>query len=247
MFFLKPLYESKVTFFIISNSADELNIPGSLQSAASLAGVSLGGSQGDETNKALAVLRSSNLAVEFVKNKELVDELFRSSWRLQFPELQKNDPPSDWEIAERWFDTVASVNRDDDSGLTTLSVRWEDAATSAQIAQDYFEFADNQLRKRRLKDARQNLAYLETQLEKYRTAQIRETIARMMENELQKEMMAQSSTNFAFEIIDRPIAPDKPAFPRPLLFIIGFLVLGLVISVNLALVLAYKDKRKLAV
>src|SRR5690606_18831153 len=78
-FVLDPVYTSQATFFVTSSDQGGV-IPPSLKSAASLAGISVGGADDTKSQEAIAILKSNNFALNFIAKHNLLQELFPKEW-----------------------------------------------------------------------------------------------------------------------------------------------------------------------
>jgi Uncharacterized protein involved in exopolysaccharide biosynthesis len=70
--------------------------------------------------------------------------------------------------------------------------------------------------------------------------ELREALARLIESEMQEQVLAQVATEYAFRVIDPPRVPDEVYAPKPLFVIVFAAVFGLMIGVAVALLQAVR-------
>jgi uncharacterized protein involved in exopolysaccharide biosynthesis len=209
---------------------------------ASLAGVSIGASSVDK--EAIATLNSRSFALRFIEERGLLSVLFASRWDA----AQEAWKPSSWRDAPRPSDAfekfdrkIRSVSQDRRSGLVTLGVRWTDPALAAEWANDLVARVNDELRTKAIAESQRNIEYLQVQLNQAEVAAVRESISRVIENEVRRSMLANVRRDYAFRVIDPAVTLDEDEFVapnRPLLLGGSFaagLLLGLVLAVSLHL------------
>jgi uncharacterized protein involved in exopolysaccharide biosynthesis len=189
---------------------------------AGLGGIGIGA---NDSSEPLAVLRSKGLAQRFIVDRHLVDELTSGPTFSVYGTADIRD-------AVRNFDKmVRTVTEDKKSGLVTLSIRWTDPDIASDWANALVQRANDELRSRAEQDATRNLRYLQQELASTSVLPLQQAIGRLVENEMQKAMLAKGSQEYAFRVIDPATAPKYRVSPARLLAVLGSLVLGLFVSV----------------
>ena len=187
---------------------------GGLGGLASLAGIELGDGNSAEP---IATLKSSGFTRAFVQEKNLLPVLFARKWDASRGRWRASDE-KDWPDLRdgvRYFEKrILSVEEDKKSGIVTLAVEWSDPDQAAEWANLMIERLNSRMRERALEEASSNLRYLQKQLESSRIVELNEPLGRLVETEMQKLMLAQGRTDFAFRIIDKAVAPKWPTRPK---------------------------------
>ena len=81
--------------------------------------------------------------------------------------------------------------------------------------------------------AKNSIAYLNETSQSTNIQSIKETIGKLLENQMKALMLTASNEEYVFKILDSPIAPEEKSKPKRLLIcVVGFL-LGLIFSLIL--------------
>ena len=197
--------------------AEEKSTPslgGQLGGLAALAGVSVGASDSVE---AVATLKSREFAREFIEDYGLLPIFFADDWDAENQRWVADDPskiPDIRDAVSFFHEEVLSVSEDRKTYLVTLAVQWKDPEIAAAWAAVLAGRLNLRLRERALRDAETNVEYLQQQLAGTNVVTLQQAIGRLLENELQKLMLARGNTDFAFRIIDSAYPPKERAHPN---------------------------------
>lgn len=211
--------------------AEERSTPslgGQLGGLVALAGVSIGGSGGAE---AIAVARSREFARAFIADFDLLPVLFHEEWDARNGRWRGDDPGKwpDMRDAVKFFhDGVLMVSEDANTGLVTLAIEWTDPELAAEWASEVVRRLNSRVRERALLEAETNVAYLQAELAQTNVITLQQSIGRLLENELQKLMLARGNEEFAYRVIDSAYPPKERVRPRrALIAILGTIVGGM--------------------
>jgi LPS O-antigen subunit length determinant protein (WzzB/FepE family) len=99
--------------------------------------------------------------------------------------------------------------------------------------------ADSVLRAIAIEQATKSKQYLDDELAKTSTLEVRESMYRLIEAQVQTIMLAQVRENYAFKVIDKARVPDRDDYVRPrrLIIVLAGAVLGLMLAGALGLLL----------
>lgn len=209
---------------------------GQLGGLAALAGVSVGG--GDSNREyALKLLKSRRLVQAFIEEENLLPRLYADRWDDQArswilkPGLFSDEPPKPptaWHGYGTFTSSVYSLAEDPKTGVLTLSMTWHEPEEATRWLRRFLSKADTMLTQLVIEQARGNLKYLEDQLQSASTAEVRQAVAGMMENEMKKLMVASNVERGALTIIDPPYVPLSPFKPKKqLILALGFMLGGM--------------------
>jgi len=201
---------------------------GQLGGLASMAGLNVSGSDNDARSNQ-AVLKSRNLAEEFVRRNKLADEMFRKS----------TIKPSLWKAVEAFRGGVITISDDIRQGKTTVSAEWTDPKLAASWANGYVELANEILRTRALAEATRNVTYLNDQLQKTTQVERQRMLYALMENENKTLMLANARMEFAFRVVDPAVAPEQRVRPARTLMVLTGGTLGFSLGVFIVILLHY--------
>ncbi|WP_405223956.1 Wzz/FepE/Etk N-terminal domain-containing protein [Lentisalinibacter sediminis] len=202
-------------------------LSGQFGGLAALAGVNVGDRDSQE---AIATIESREFARDFIQANSLSTEFFGnanqdSASNQQAPELREE--PDLRDAVDYLHDKVLEVREDSKSSLVTVTIKWTDPALAAAWANDIVSRLNDKLRLRALRESEENVAYLREQLASTNIVTLQQSIGRLLENELQKLMLARGTEEYAFRVIDGAVVPSRPDWPKPVLIVAIGLAVGL--------------------
>jgi len=231
---------------------------------AGLAGIDLGSSAVvSQKDRALAIMRSRFFIKDFFDRHELVVPIMGSKpgkvtgtvaidpelydavnqqWvREVSPPRQAR--PSDEEVYEE-FSELLQVEEDETTGLITLSLEWYDPTQIKNWMGWLVDDLNSYMREDDLLESQRAIDYLTEQLEKTSLVEMRNVFFNLIEQQTQKVMLADVREEYAFEILDPAVIPEKKSAPgRALICILGTL-LGGMLAVLFVLLRHYASKGK---
>jgi uncharacterized protein involved in exopolysaccharide biosynthesis len=186
-----------------------------LGALTSLVGVNLG-QGGGNGQTADAVMDSRRLVEEFVRRNNLVPLLSGNARK----------PLTLWLAVKQFKEGVLTVRKDSRRDVTTVSVEWTDAVVAARWANGLVSLANELIRTRAIDDATRNIAYLNSQLAQTNAVELRQALYDIIKNETKTLMLASGRDDYAFEIVDPAVPPERKSGPhRAIMTLIG-LALG---------------------
>lgn len=235
-FLITPVYRAQV---VMAPVADEQkggglsSLAGQLGGLASLAGITVGGSQSN-TAEAIATLKSRAFTERFIAEKNLLVVLFAEDWdagKNTWTVTDPRDVPTLWDGVERFDKSVREVTQDSQTGLVTMSIDWPDPQLAAEWANAMVTDVNATLRRKAIEQSEKNLKYLTAQLAGTTELELRGAIYGLMQAEMRNAMFASGKTEFAFRVIDPAVVPEKNVWPNKILFIVLGLSAGLLLGV----------------
>jgi uncharacterized protein involved in exopolysaccharide biosynthesis len=159
--------------------------------------------------------------------------LFSSKWDAVNKKWKDTNPskvPTLWQGNQYFKKSVRNVTTDAKSGLVTVTIKWKDANVAAKWANDLIRMTNAYLRAKAIHESDVNMAYLNDQALKTDIVTVRQGIYSMLEDEINKAMMAKGTEEFALKVIDPAVAPEKPSSPKPVTWTLTGLFLGIFLS-----------------
>jgi uncharacterized protein involved in exopolysaccharide biosynthesis len=240
-FLWTPVYRSEA--LVAFNDDQESNIglssiTSEFSGVASLAGLNLGPNQ-KRKDVALALITSRSLLESFIREKDLLPVLFPSRWDRQGNAWRSSSGavPTIADGIELMRKRVLTVSEDRRTGLIRVAVESTSPVRAADWANELVSRVNEMTRQQAIADARNSQSYLRAELDKTTVLELRESIYRIIEIELKKEMMATTRSEYSFRQVDRARPPRLKDFVRPnriLLLVLG-LVVGIGVGVSFAL------------
>jgi len=193
---------------------------------ADLAGINIGSNAKQEP---LGVLRSRGFAQRFIEQNDLMKALMvaRGGGLGHSMDGGKADIR---EVVDEFRRSIFSVSEDKKTGLVTVTIKWRDALTAAEWANTIVRQINAEARMRALDESNRNISYLQGQLAKTETVSLQQAIARLLESEMQKVMIAQGTDEYAFRIVDQAHPPAKRFWPKRSIIVAVAFLIGLVVS-----------------
>ncbi|EHH2567849.1 LPS O-antigen length regulator [Vibrio parahaemolyticus] len=232
-----------------SNGGGLSKMAGQLGGLAALAGVNLGASESSQTDLAVQVMKSRQFIEVFInKHNLLVPLMAAKGWdlannKLILDEELYNPNTGEWlrdakglrgatptaqEAFEVFSKEVLSVNQDKDSGLYTVSAKNYSPYAAQQWVNWLIEDINKVMRERTIAETSQNLAYLNTQLQKTAVADMQSTFYKLIEEQTKSLMLAEVQEEFIFKVVDPAVVPELKDGPkRALICMLGTLLGGM--------------------
>jgi uncharacterized protein involved in exopolysaccharide biosynthesis len=229
-----------------------------LAALSSLAGLNLDVGGSDTVDVALAVLKSRDFLVSFVRRHHAVIPLIAGKgWDARHGRLIVDrdiyDPetnrwlraaqppltaaPTDEEIYQKFSD-ILQVDRDAQTGLITISVTFVSPVLSQQWAELLIADLNANLRQKQIHRLDQMIVYLQSQLQATSITPMSQALEQLLLSQLRARMLAQGSEEFALQVIDPPNRRLTKSGPnRPLIVFAGALlgaIAGIIVAIGLA-------------
>ena len=225
-FIIKPTYQADAVVLVLDRSQLSGNLA-QFGALASTLGLSLGAN--DESQEPVAVLRSRKLAADFITENGLTAELAApsaiSAFLGRLSGSARNAP--DLRDAVRRFDRhIRDIDVEKKTGLVTISASWRDPATAANWANKIVELLNRDLREQAMRESSRSISYLRAQISETSIVSIQQSLSQLMEQQMDKYVLAQGREDYALRIIDPAVAPKHPSFPQPIPMTIVGLVAG---------------------
>ncbi len=235
-FLSTPVYRAQVVLVPAEpppKAGSLASLAGQFGGLASLAG--LDESTNPQTNEAIAVLKSRAFLEAYLRDENLLPVLFASRWdsakSAWKPSWHKT--PDYWQGYRLLTDHVLSIDKDKKLGTITLTVIWRNRQAAAQWANQLVGRINAAMRARALEDATRKVAYLEDQLAATNVVGVQNAIGQLIEQSMETKMMAAVEPQYAFQVIDPAMVPDRRDVYRPnrILYIalgpfVGFVIAG---------------------
>jgi uncharacterized protein involved in exopolysaccharide biosynthesis len=249
-FFVAPrLYSSQALLSVENEAADGLSgmLSGQFGALASLAGIEIGQGAGRRAEY-LAILRSEGFARRFLRKHELVEPLLERERRGVLRRLKRlvfdrgETDASRTRDAVRYFHReVLQVAEDKKTGLVTVRMEWFDPGTAARWANAFVQQFNDEVRSRDGRTAGSRLNFLRQESERNRTREIQQSIAKLMERELNTIMVTNVQQDYALRVLEPAIATPRNQPDEPRLTVYAFL--GAFVGLMLGLLLSLYRRR----
>ncbi|MDB6042359.1 MAG: polysaccharide chain length determinant protein [Gammaproteobacteria bacterium] len=198
---------------------------------ASLAGLAMGGDS--HRAESIAVLQSEALTEGYIRDNDLLPVLYPKQWDALQKRWNVSDPqktPTVWKATQKFKRSIANVSTDTKTGLVTLTIIWKDRQLAAKWANELVKKTNDYLRAKAIVEADRNIKYLNGEALTTDVVGVKTAIFSIMQNEINKEMLARGSDEYALKVVDPAVAPEEPYSPEPVMWILIGLFGGLLLS-----------------
>ncbi|HBC3556810.1 TPA: Wzz/FepE/Etk N-terminal domain-containing protein [Vibrio parahaemolyticus] len=247
-----------------SNGGGLSKMAGQLGGLAALAGVNLGAGESSQTDLAVQVMKSRQFVEAFINKHDLLVPLMAAKdWdlannKLIFDEEVYNPTTGEWlrepsglrgaiptaqEAFEVFSKEVLSVSQDKESGLYTVSVKNYSPYIAQQWVNWLIEDINKVMRERAIAETSQNLAYLNTQLQKTAVTNMQSTFYKLIEEQTKSLMLAEVQEEFVFKVVDPAVVPETKSEPKRALIVVLSTMFGFVFSISLIILNVANKKR----
>lgn len=203
---------------------------------ASLAGLSIG--QSSQASQTLAVLNSYALTERYIAKNHLLPELYASRWNATSKRWDVSDPdkvPTLWKAARFFHKKISDIKNDVKTGIVTMEITWTNPKEAAKWANGLIRMTNDYLRAKAIAEAQRNIDYLNEQAAKTTQVPVREAISSILESQMDKEMLARGTPEYALKVLDPAQPPEIPSSFKP----ITWTLIGLLGGLGLSLLLAF--------
>jgi len=201
---------------------------------ASLAGIRIPSESNSEFP--LAVLRSRDFAAQFVEAANIDAALVSEGFLKPRPAIEAAAHDSISDATGYFRDQILTISEDKKQGLVTVSMKWTQPDVAAIWANEFVALLNDRLRARAMEEAEQNVSYLRQVLSESNVSALQQSIGRVLEEEMQKLLLAKANGEYAFRVIDRAVAPKERTSPRTVFILFLGTLLGFALGVTVVLV-----------
>tara|TARA_B100000686_G_C16792282_1_gene979589 strand:+ start:253 stop:1170 length:918 start_codon:yes stop_codon:yes gene_type:complete len=144
--------------------------------------------------------------------------------------------PTDLDIHRRYIKDIISVSQDRRSGLITISVEHLSPVFAKKFLDLIIDEANSLLREKDLKDSSEALLYLESQLSKTSLIEMKDSLNKLIQVQLETQMLANVSSDYVLKAIEPPYLPEKKSRPSRAIICIITTMVGTFLAFALILV-----------
>lgn len=153
--------------------------------------------------------------------------------------------PSIYSVVNFFITNVLSISEDQKTGLFTLKIEWINPVVAKEWANELVLRVDNELRKKAIDEAQATIDYMNKKLPSIELQDLRSIALQLIEENIKKITFAEVKKSYVFKVIDPAIVAEKPVSPKKGLLIAVSFILGLMLSIFIALVLNWRETKKL--
>lgn len=194
---------------------------------AALAGISLG-AQNQNRDLALTALKSRAVIQRMIEEEGLLPILYADDWDAANKRWRGPKPPTPWRAYEPFINNVLKISVDKTTGIVTVAIEWKDPALAAAWVKSLIVRVNTFVNDATIREAEQNLKFLDKQAQATPMVEMQKTIFSMMEGEIKRLMVARNPETAPLRVIDPAVVPERRVRPqRTLIAIMGTFAGGL--------------------
>lgn len=268
--FLPNIYESKALLAPINPSSNISRAIGGYSSLAGLAGINLpsGGDEGNSLKAMKKIVSLSFFENNLLKNIYLPDLMAVRSWNSKTNTLAYDNSiyddkigkwvrdfshpqqqiPSAQESYKIFKEEYLSLSEDKDSGFITLSIKHQSPFIAEQWVVLIIDEVNNFYRQKDKLESEMSASYINEQISLTNLSEIKEVLAQLLQEEIQKLTLIEANQLYVFDYIDPPQVMEKKSGPRRALICILGLLLGGMLGIVIVFIRHYffSGKKSLA-
>lgn len=202
---------------------DRAGLNSELGGLAALAGISVG-ARDQNRDLALTALKSRAVIQRMIEEENLLPVLYADDWDADNKRWRTSSPPTPWKAYERFTNRILSVSVDRNTGVVTIAIEWEDPVLAAAWVEALIVRVNTFVNEATVREAEQNLAFLDQQAQATSVLELQKTIFSMMEGEIKRLMVARNPETAPLRVMDPAVVPERRIRPqRALIGILGIL------------------------
>ena len=186
--------------------------------------------------------------INHIKGENLKHILLSDQWD-ESEGVWINENPSDREASELLLNMIAtSMDPNDKAGLVIFTLEWKspNIANIANIANNLVDNMNRNAKQRAIVEAKKSISFLEKELEQTSILKSQTILYSMIEQQMQKIMLANIRDEFVFTVIDLAVIPNKPEPSLALIILSLAVIFGLFFSSFAAVIInSFKKQQNL--
>ena len=239
---MAPVYRAEIVLVSAEGSSG-----GSISSLLSNFGglgriAGLGGAQTRRKDEALAMLRSRAFVSAFIDANDGFAVMYPDSWDAEAGawKISADAAPSSQDAYIKFTSSVMHVSENKDVGTISLAIELNDRSLAAQWANDIVSMLNENFRERVSTEAQGSMSYLNDELGKVSSVELRQVIHRLIEAQIETIMLTNVRKQFVFRVIDPAVVQDEDHYISPRRVLLAFI--GLVFGGFIGLcIAAFRD------
>lgn len=242
---LPDIYRSEV---LLSTVSDQFNgkLSGQLGGLATLAGISSLGSKDDKSALAIQVLKSRDFLSQLLDRYDFKPEIMAvKNWdkhtrKLTFDSTVYNEENKEWkrqvlppfesepslQETHREFLKALVISKDNQDGFFKIAIEHQSPYFAKYLVELLVKEINKEIKNRDLLEAEKSISFLQEQIQKTNVHELKASLYGMVQDQMQKLMLAKSRDEYVFIVIDSALVPENKSRPRRALIVIFVTMLG---------------------
>ena len=234
---------------------------GALRGLASLAGVNVGGDDANKSVIAQEVITSRAFLSTFIERHGYAPELaaatgwHKGSKKIEYNEERYNPKTGEWKTGENgqsfkpsmWslvnqFRANLSTTTSQQTGMYQVSFQHYSPFFAKEVVSNLVNDLNDHMRKIDVEEAERSISYLQEKIKETSISGMQQVFFQLIENETRKVMLAHSSPDYVFHIIDPAVAPETSSKPKRFLIVAVATMAGGLLGILIVLIRSFMRK-----
>jgi uncharacterized protein involved in exopolysaccharide biosynthesis len=234
---------------------------GALRGLASLAGVNVGGEDSNKSVIAQEIIKSRAFLSSFIERHGYEPELSavvgwkRGSGEFEYNTERYNPETGEWVAGEggssrgpsMWnlvnqFRANLSTSTAQQTGMYQVAFKHYSPEFAQEVVSNLVRDLNDHMRKLDIEEAERSIAYLQQKIKETSIAGMQQVFFQLIETETRKVMLAHSSPEYVFRIIDPAVAPEARSQPKRALIAAVATMAGALFGILIVLVRSFLSK-----
>jgi LPS O-antigen subunit length determinant protein (WzzB/FepE family) len=194
-----------------------------------------------KTKEALAIFQSRLFIESFITREDLMPKLFYQSFDEEDLSWISDEIPS---LKDGYEQILSSLKIDLDGSLITISLTSYDPDLAADIVNLMTKAVNNHIREESIEESKRSISFLEAEINKTNLSGSIQMLYRLIEQQTQAIMVANTRSDYAFKVIDPAVAPVHPAGPNRRIIVIISTFIGFIGSLFIVLVVNFFNNNR---
>lgn len=202
--------------------------------------VDINSKENDPSIEAIAVLQSRKFIEDFIVERSLLPEIAGNAFQSGITSrlVLGSKAPSLWRVYDYFKKHILDVERDKNTALVTVRIDWSNREEAADWANDLVRRLNVKMRDRAIAEAEKSISYLNLELDKTSVLPLRDSIYKLIENDIKQKTIANVRDDYVFRVVDPAVVPDLREKVRPFrsVYIITGILSGFLLGIFALLV-----------
>ena len=244
-------YTSSALLSPVEGSESGLSKIGQYSGLASMAGITLPGSDASKSDYAIATIQSKVFFQNLLLNNGLLEAIYASkSYDKQTKSINydqkifsngkwvesdgffgflKKEKPSYLKAHSIFINEILAISKDKETGFINVSITHQSPVFAKDLLDLIISEANNLERLKELDNADTSLEFLNIEASKNTILNTEDAITNLIEEKLNIKMLANSTEDYLLEYIDVPFYPEKKSGPKRILITIAITLISIIL------------------
>jgi uncharacterized protein involved in exopolysaccharide biosynthesis len=197
-----------------------------------------------QTKEALAIFQSRLFIESFIDREDLMPKLFHQSFDEEDLIRISDEIPTLPTLKDGYELILNSLKVNIDGSLIRITLTLHDPILAADIVNSMTKAVNNHIREESIEESKRSISFLEAEINKTNLSSSIEMLFRLIEQQTQTIMVANTREDYAFKVIDPAVAPLHPAGPNRKNIVVISSIIGFLASLFIVFIMNFFNKER---